>query len=410
MADIIELKTAKYKGVQFLFTDMTTVGGNRIIKYNYPGSDAQAVERQGKLPRGYALTIWVQHENYYQTRDNILRVLEDGITGTLTHPTFGDVDNVINGDYTLEEKITELGRASIKVTFEQNTATGVPRQSGNLAAQVQTRSQALNAGLSADFASKYKVSTGLTGNFSDALDTAANAVRAVERASQVVTPLTEGLSQFRAKIRRVTGAIGDLIQAPARLAAEIDGLFADLNNLFEAPKDAVAAFKALFDYGNDDATITPNTVARTERKLNSDLLRTKIQMQALSYAYSNASQATYTTTDELDEVQDILEVQYANNHAARLLAGGESETGGSLFIASNETLEVLDQVRVQAQAVLDEVRVSTRTTLTIETPRMPLSVLVYNYYGSTELVDTIADLNNIKQNAFVEGELRILTS
>ncbi len=77
MTTLIELKTAKYKGVEFLFEDMSTTGGNRLIKYNFPGSDKQAIERQGRLPRTFNLTAIIPHENYYQQRDNLLRVLDE---------------------------------------------------------------------------------------------------------------------------------------------------------------------------------------------------------------------------------------------------------------------------------------------------------------------------------------------
>ena len=41
VADLIQLKTANYKGVEFAIRDMPTTGGNRIIKLNYHGSDKQ---------------------------------------------------------------------------------------------------------------------------------------------------------------------------------------------------------------------------------------------------------------------------------------------------------------------------------------------------------------------------------
>ena len=428
MVDIIELKTASYGGVEFLFTEAPTRGGNRIIKYNFPGSDKQSIERQGKFPRSHGMTIWIQHEDYFQKRDELLRVLEDGISKTLTHPTFGDVDDIINGPYQLDEKITELGRASIKVTFELNNAVGIPQQSGNLASQVQAASDALNSQLASDLGDNYDVSTNLLGNFSDALESVENAVDAIGQAAQVVTPLTEGLAQFRARIARVSGAIGDLIQAPAQLAEEIDGLFADLNNLFAAPGDALAAFQSLFGFGNSDQVIVPTTVAKSQRKKNRGLIRAALQAKALSYAYLNASEGTtptttaagdtvavlFTTTDDLDFVQDALEAQYIVSVDAEIITVGPlvvtttaDETVRQLI--SNESLELMDRVRVQAQKVLEEARINTRSIITVETPRIPLSVFVYAYYGSTDLTDEIAELNNIKLNAFVEGELRILT-
>lgn len=76
---------------------------------------------------------------------------------------------------------------------------------------------------------------------------------------------------------------------------------------------------------------------------------------------------------------------------------------------SNASSESMDRLRVQALKTIDQARVNTRQIITIETKRMPLSQLVFSYYGNTDLFEQIAELNDIKQNAFVEGEIKILT-
>jgi len=396
MADILQLKTAKYKGVEFLFTDATTVGGNRLIKFNFPGSDKQSIERQGKRPRSYPVTIWIPHNDYLTQKANLQRVLEDGEVGVFTHPIDGDIENVITGEYRLDEDITVLGRTPLTVTFEIDDSPGIPQEAGALPAQVQAASDLVNAALEGDLADGYDVGLDKAGNFGDALDNVNSALDSMVAATQVVTPITENLTEFRASVQNITGTVGELILAPAALAATIDGLYADLNNMFAAPGDALAAFKSLFGFGSTDPVVNPTTGGLEQRKQNRDLVRANLRGRALSLAYLNAAESTYTTTDDLDQAQADLEAAYVDLRTNQLI--------------SNNTLELFDRLRVQAQATLDQERVNTRTTVTIETKRTPLSVLVYSYYGSTDLVDTIADLNNVKQNAFVEGELRILTT
>lgn len=392
---MIELKTAKYKGVEFLFDDMPTTGGNRIIKFNYPGSDKQSIERQGKAPRSFTLTAIIPHENYYQERDNLLRVLEDGEVGTLTHPTFGDVENVINGLYTITEKLSELGRAQVVIPFEIDNATGIPQQSGALASQVQTQSDICNAQLAADLGDGYDVGLNFSGNFTDALDNLDNVSASFAEASEFAEPVAENIAAFRQSVDNFAGSIGNLIQVPADLATSVRGLFEDLNNLYDTPETLLGAFKLLFPFGEDDPVVQTTTVGRVQRKQNRDLVRANLRVQALSYSYLNAAEVEYASTDDLELVQDSLETQYLDARNNQLL--------------SNESMEELDRLRVQAQKALDVARVNTRSIITIETPLIPLSVLVYSYYGSTELVEAIADLNNINQNAFVEGDVRILT-
>lgn len=395
MTDLLELKTARYKGVEFLFDLMTTTGGNRLIKFNFPGSDKQAIERQGKAPRAFTITAVIPHENYFQQRDDLLRVLEDGESGVLTHPTFGDIENVTNGVYTLTEKLTEIGRAQIKIPFEVNDAPGIPNQSGNLASQVQEQGFAVNTQLADDLTKTYNVDLNFFGNFSDARLNLTNVATAFTAAAEFAEPLTDNIAGFRQSIRSFSANIGSLIQEPSQLATEINGLFEDLNRLYDSPSTLFGAFGLLFLFGNDDPVVSPTTVGLQQRKENRDVLRTVMRAEALSFAYLNAAQIDYQTTENLDATQDQLEAQYDDIRTNQTI--------------SNAALEQLDVVRVTTQKTLDDVRVNTRTIITVETPRIPLSVLVYSYYGSTELVEVIAELNKVKQNAFVEGELRILT-
>lgn len=392
----IELKTARYKGVEFLFSDMPTTGGNRLIKFNYPGSDKQSIERQGKAPRTFTLTAIIPHEDYFQQRDNLLRVLEDGVAGVLTHPTFGDVENVINGRYTLTEKLSEIGRAEVVIPFEVDDSPGIPRQSGNLASQVQTESGLLNDQLQADLADTYEVSLSSPGNFTDARANMNTLLDTFDAAANSQESVASNLASFRASLNSFRGNIGGLVRAPTELSEQVSGLFADFNNLFAQPADTYAALTDLFDFGADDPVIQTNTVGRIQRKQNRDAVRVDMRAQALSYAYVNAAEVVYDTTEDLEAVQTALEAQYVDIRENQDI--------------SNAALEQLDRVRVRAQATLAEVSVSTRSIITVETPLRPLSVLVYEYYGSTDLVDTIADLNDIQQNAFVEGSLRILSS
>lgn len=393
---MIDLKTARYKGVEFLFLDMSTTGGNRLIKFNFPGSDKQAIERQGELPRTFNLTAIIPHENYYQERDKLLRVLEDGETGTLTHPTFGDVENIINGAYTLTEKLSELGRARVTIPFELNNAPGIPQQSGDLSSQVQTQSDALNDQLEADLAGSYEVSRSFSDNFTDATSNMNSVAASIGDAANFADPLTDKIATFRQTVNIFSTNIRGLIQAPADLASSVRGMFEDLNGLYDAPGDLLGAFGLLFSFGDDDPEVNPTTVGRTERKQNRDLMRASMRVQALSYTYVAATEIEYETAEGLDAAQAALETQYLDAREEQLL--------------SNEAVELLDRLRVQAQKALDAARVNTRSIVTVETPRIPLTVLVFEYYGNTELTATIAELNDIKQNAFVEGSVKVLTA
>lgn len=395
MADLIQLKSAKYQGVEFAVTSMPSTGGNRIIKIRFPGSDKQSIEVQGKVPKALPLTAVIPHENYYTERDNLLRVLDNGLSGVLVHPTFGDIENVINGEYALTENITQLGRAEIVIPFEINDAIGIPTESGNLPAQVQTASSTLNNQLGSDLGGGYNVSLNASGNFTDASDNLLNVTAAFSSVSEFTNTVAEKAASFQAEVDAFSGQINNLITSPVDMATSVASLFESVNNLFETPGEVFGALRSLFGFGDDDPIVVETTVGLIQRKRNRDLIRSNIKTQALSFSYVNAASDTYESSEALNEAQVDLEEQYLDIRDNQLI--------------TNEALEELDRVRVQAQKTLADVRVTTPVIITIETELRPLSVLLYEYYGNTDLFDTIAELNNIKMNAFVEGELRILS-
>lgn len=390
---MIDLKTASYKGVEFLFDEAETVGGNRNVGFTFPGSDSQSVERQGRVPRSFKFVIIIPHDDYYTIRNNLIRVFEDGKKGTLVHPTFGAVDNVVSGQYTLTEKISELGRGIIEVDLTVDDAPGIPTESEATASQVQQAGELVTAQAASDLANTFEVSNLYPANFSDALAISESITEAFAEAGNVATATAEKIAEYQAEIDSFAGQIGDLIRGPADLSASISGLFESSANLYDTAEATFGAMRALLSYGDLDPVIQTNTVGRIERKRNRDAMRSNMRLQAMAYAYEFAAQVQYTTEADLAVAIDELEAAYVDLRENQVI--------------SDEVLELLDRQRVLFNNVIESAAISPRSTVTIETARIPLSVLLYQYYGHTDYLDEIADLNNIKQNAFVEGQVEI---
>jgi prophage DNA circulation protein len=396
MTEIIQLKRGSYKGVDLTFVESTTTGGNRLIKFQYPGSDNQSIERQGKAQRAFALTLWLPHTNYYAVREETLRVLDDGVKGTFVHPTFGAIENVITGRYTLTERSSELGRASILVTFEIDDGDGIPIQSGALAAQVVSQADELNTTLDADLAARYQVTPAFTGNYTDAVENIRSLVPAVEKAIDSTTPTIDSAAEVATMLRRLTTDATALALAPIKLANRVSDIFVSLDTFVtDSVTEVGAIYSRLFGFGSDDPVAVPTTVGLAERASNRQALRATVRTKALVSAYTNYSQAEFTNADELTRVLQLLEARYMVCWPDPAL--------------SAEAIEQLTRLRTTAQAVFDAAKVGAQsvTQIVVSTPT-PLSILTYQYYGTTELVDTLADLNDVEQNAFIKGTFRIL--
>lgn len=395
MTDLIQLKEGSYKGVEMIVKTMPTNGGRRVNVIRYPGSNKQSVEDQGLIPRQFSVTGIIPHEDYEEKKEALLRVFEDGEKGSLVHPTFGLVENVKNGKFSLNEIISELGKAQYTVEFFIDDATGIPVSSGSFASQVQSASSTLNTSLAQDITDGYKVTNSFTGNFSSASSDALNVSSSLTSATSKINPLTENLNNFNALITGYENNVNNLIQAPESYGSGIGDLFLSFDNLYEAATDTLIAIAGVFGFGANDESFKQDTAGRIERQKNQDLVRANVKAQSLSYAYVAAVQIDFDNEEALAQVNAQLEDQYTDVRNNELL--------------SNESLLNLDDLRIQANSALSQILLNTRKIITINTRMIPLSVLVFDFYGSTELVGVISKLNAIQQNAFVEGDVRILT-
>ncbi len=395
MTDLIQLKESSYKGVSYLAKAMPTAGGRRINVIRFPRSDKQKIEDQGLMPRQFSITGVIPHDNYFEVRDSLLRVFEDGEKGPMVHPTFGEILNVRNGKYQLTEVISKLGRAEFTVEFFIDGAAGIPISSANTASNVQSASDDLNASLSSDLAEGFNVTSSFTGNFSSATSDSLNiSSQFTDSATNAVT-IDGGLNIFFAKITAYNNSITSLIQAPQILADSVRSLFNSFDNIHESANSTFLAIASMFDFGSDDQAFKQDTAGRIERQINQDLIRANIKTQALSYAYLSSVQIDFDSESSLSDINDQLEAQYSDVRSNELL--------------SNESLLNLDALRLQSNAAMSQILLNTRKVITINTRQIPLPVLVYQYYGSLELVETIAEMNGINQRSFVSGDVRILT-
>lgn len=389
----VELKVASYKNIEFLFKSAKTSGGVKRQIFSYPNSNRQSIEEFGTAPRSFELVSIIPFDDYENQKASLIRALESGGAGTLIHPTFGAIDNVKAGAYTINETITELGRAEITMQFDIDNSSGIPQQAANSVSQVDQDNQTLLAGLNANLADEWDISS--PNNYDAGAASVAAVADSFKSASEGTGQIADQIDEYRRDLDNFTDSINQLIVNPTALSQGIGSLFNSLNNLYEAPSDSFTAFKKLFNYGDDDPIINPTTSDLTERKKNRDVMRGAMKCQALGYAYVASADTEYQTDRDVDQANDELEQQYLDSIDEDI---------------SNASAGDLNNIRTQANATLAEIRISARRIITITTKRIPLSVLCYKYYGSTELVDTLQTLNNLDQISFVEGDVEILTS
>lgn len=392
---IIETQPASYKGVEFLMLSATTNGGIKDALFEFPNSNRQTVEQLGLKVRAYSMTAIIPHEDYYNKRDALLAALEEQGSGPLDHPTFGKIEDIVARTFTLNERISELGRAEVQITFAISDDIGIPQKAKNSISEVNQDNNTLSDELNIEIADDFEVDTGLLGNFQDAQDLLNNVGDAFNSVVSTVTAVTTTINQVAAQINDFTNNINTLIGLPGQLANSVSNIFSSINGVTSTFESAFSVYANLFGFGDEDIPINKTTAGLTQRAKNRDVINQVMQTSSLGYAYLNAVQIEFQTTDDIDALNTLLEDQY------------EKIIGNDAF--SEDAKRAATDVRTIANQLFDAKRLDAKNVIDIYTHRRPMSEIAYQYYGSTDLTDTLLELNNITNGSFVEGDIKILT-
>ena len=410
---IVQTKPASYKGVDFLMLVSHIKGGQKDVLFEFPNSNKQQIENLGTRPREFGMSVIIPHSNYIAIRDRLLQVLEDGVKGPLDHPFYGRVENIVARTYTIVERLSDLGRAELEISFAVSDNIGVPQKAKNAISEAAAQNTLLNDSIAGDIAADYDADESFFGNFQDAQELVGGMVDAFDNVHSFAGKITDEINSYASLINTVSTEINQIVAVPQQLADTVLNLFSTVNGLFGTVE---AAFDALtspdfFGFGDNDQDIHQSTQGRVLRAQNRDVVNQAIQSGALGYAYLNAAQIDFQTTGGIDSVSILLEDQYSKIQGAQGVATvGLATPINTVRGVSRQTLIALTDLRTITNKLLDDKRIEARKVVTINTRRMPMAVLAYRYYGNTDLTDTLLALNEIKGATFVQGDIKILTA
>lgn len=410
---IVETKPAAYKGVSFLMITSRTTGGRKDALFEFPNSNKQTIEDLGLRPRSYTMSAIIPHEDYLEQRDNLLRALEDGEKGPLEHPFYGRVENIVARPYTINERITDLGRAELELSFAVSDDIGVPQKAQNAISEAAQLNTVLADSVAADITEDFEVDESFFGNFQAAQALLTDVAGVFTEVTSFATALTTQINQYSANINAFTTQINQLIKVPQDLANSVKNIMSTIDSLFSSVDATFDAFTnpAFFDFGDSGVSIPQTTQGRVQRAQNTDTLNQSMQVFTIGYAYLNAAQIEFQTVDDIDAVSNVLETQYKKIlSAAGVSVSGLASPPVTVRGVSDASLTAMTNLRTITNALLDDKRTVARKTITINTKQMPMSVIAYRYYGSTDLTDTLLELNAIKGASFIKGDVRILTA
>lgn len=427
MADSSKILDGSYKGIPIRIDSATIDGGRKYSVREFPNRSTQTVEDLGGRPRSYSLTIVVaprtsnvggatdEISGYFEYRDRLLDLFDKGGPGTLIHPLYGRIDNIVAVDYTLEENFTSFGDAKIRVNFEIDTDRGVPRKVNTDLSEIAYGNRRVRDAVKTDVSDNWSLDGRFKSNYGDASSKLEALVDAATAATDYLQSDESAIDDWNSFLGDTKANSNTVILDSDSLADKIVTLYDKINDLYGESNDeeptpflasygvgrspslsSTEAFAGMFGFGShDELDIDPTTAARTQRRNNRALLNGSANALALSYAYENATQLEYRTVREIDATQNRLEDQYLD------VSGSDVSDG---------TLSALSDLRVQVQEFLNEQRKNAQQIITVKTHTIPARVMSYQYYGESSSVEDIMSLNDLSDVSFVEGEIEILTS
>ncbi len=392
-----KLLKGSYQGVEFFATSFSTGGGRKKVVHTFPNSDKQFIEDLGRIPRSYGMTLIIAGgDSYFLNRDNMLRVLENGDDGKLVHPIYGDIENIVASEITVNETLTELGEGKITVIFKVSEGTGIPEKSGNSLHQIETDQLTATIAFNSSMAAEYKTSTNFPNSYVDSLAKANKSVTAFRESTSFVQASADKINEFTAELNAFETNITSLVRQPQAFADSVQSLFTTMGNLHPTVDATIAAIERLFIFGADDVAIIETTPALIEQAKNRKILNDVIQSNALVYSYLNSAQLNYETVNDIDKRAGTLDVQYKKL----------SESTG----LDDSAKQSLSDMRVNMQSFFETQKLTALQIITVNTNPISARLLAFQYYGSDVRGEALAELNNTSEPSFLEDDVEIFTA
>lgn len=394
MALIDELLPASFRGVSFYVVESSVDSGRKQVTHEFPNSDRRFIEDLGRFQNVFRMNALVGGPNYIQNRNALQSALETPGIGLLVHPFFGNV-NVVAKQYNLVESINSLGEARFTLTFEKAEESIYPiGYASNLANLNMLADEALEL-INTDIASLFSLKGNYPNNFIDAQNLIDIVGNAFGYNTRRYTQAANSINKFNNLLDSYKNDKNNLIQNASELGNRTVELFNETNSLISNPSQRVSTYNRFYDFGDTFQKVQPTTIERIQRQSNRDVMSTSIQNGSLVESYRSAAEIDFNNVRQLDQIQAKLEDQYQ-----KLINDNR---------ISDNIKQGLQDLRNESRIFFENERLNTNKISTISTNTQPLTVLTYQYYGSTANVNNLAQLNNIQNNGFVSGNLNILT-
>jgi prophage DNA circulation protein len=393
-ADLQNLQECSFRGVSFLYKSGTKEFGRKYQAHEYPNKRERFIEDLGELDDKFTITAIITGPNYFEKRNALERALRQEGPGQLIHPFYGPVTVSVTG-ISAKEDLTRLNVISYDLSFEKTgTETSSPKETIAVQPSLLNSSETVSSLIESYIGSNFFISPRYPANFEDSVEQLLGIADQYESILDIRT-LTGDISNYSKRLGDFREKITTYINNPITMAQELVGLYTDMQSLPSNGEDQLLLNETFYNFGDSDTFLEEKTLGRIERARNRRILNDSLNALALVNSYEAASNSTYFSTEELNETRDSLENQY-------------DATIERPQIDPN-VFEHLSQARVYTREFFKDQEAQAFRINTIQTNKIPMTVLAYQYYGDTDLTENLIELNGITYNPSVEGNIKLYT-
>jgi prophage DNA circulation protein len=365
-----------------------------VVHHEFPDQDVPYAEDLGKKGQIFQITGYVLGEDYFNTRDALIRACEKEGPGTLIHPYLG-IKKVQCESLNLREDRKEGRVATFQLTFLEAGENRFPSAIKNIFSEILDTFQ--------------EVVTDIEAFFIDGLDLVNLPAFVFDSAKQTVDSITtlfeEALQTVKSpsdkdKIAEVTYQVERFKTQSEGLLKEPEALFADLSEVLEALGDLstenteslemyLTLAQAIHEVEEELPEIFEKTSTRTKEKQNREILLSTSRLLFTLNAAQRFMDSDFKSLEEAQEKRE--EIQSILMEEAE--KSGEDTLYQTLSNLSASLSEIFPETSQELSRVIEYIPPIT----------MPSLVIVYDLFQDPDLEQDLIERNSIRHPGFVPG-------
>lgn len=425
------LLPAFYKQIPFLVRkEQIDALGQKRIQHDYPNTSTRYIEPQGKVPGEFSIDLFFTGLAWKESFRAFKRILEDPSPGILFLPVFGIINNVVAFPASALADQKSVGEISISVKFSETIEKPSP-------IEVITEEDAFVKGqeirdlLGLAFTIAFQAASTLNNVITSQIDIISSSIIVAEStgASRELTILKRNLEK---QIRSPSGLSNLLLSSEIPIGflqsvainTEDDKAFNKFktialtgntlsnsmndirNNITPLPSSVIPSIAPTGEINININVWEEETFERKQRNNNRYAIVNTFRIIGLIGMYEQAATKNYTTTEEIDNIEKVLDLYYSEII--------ENDKSGIII---PDLKADIDQLKGLTEEILKTKRQKSFKIIEINVEKFySASLLSYELYGEyikneaqlNFLSNLIRGLNRSKPAHKFEGTIKVI--